>query len=218
MNAPQRRRVGKALPVGRPLGSGPTGGPATLPRPVLGHESSTGAGIGRLLLSVGIVVSVGICAGATAPMQSRAGGARPPIVLGYPYSSRCPAAGRDEVVDRWGMYACNCTSYVAWALHANGQRTHWFVRGSMDAWNWPNVARRAGFRVTWRPRVGAVAVWPKLGRPFGHLAYVTRVHSDESFDVAEYNLPGARAHRFQFDLRRSVAPGGAVFIYVPERS
>jgi surface antigen len=138
-----------------------------------------------------------------------------PVTAGYPYASRCPAAGVADDVDRWRLDMCNCTSYVAWALHANGQRIDWFVAGSMDAWNWPNVARRAGLRVGLRPEVGAVAVWPRLAPPFGHVAYVTAVERDGAIGVAEYNRPGG-ALPFAFDRRRDVDPAGAVFIYVPK--
>jgi surface antigen len=141
-----------------------------------------------------------------------------PIVYGYPYTARCPGAGIAEVVDRWGMYACNCTSYVAWALLANGQQIGWFVPGAMDAWNWPHVARLAGIRTDTRPTVGSVAVWPKLARPFGHVAYVTGVRRDGTIDVAEYNLPGIDgAETFVFDVRRSITAAGAIFIHVPLR-
>jgi surface antigen len=141
---------------------------------------------------------------------------RPLIVYGYPYASRCPAAGLAEVVDRWRMDMCNCTSYVAWALRANGQRIDWFVAGAMDAWNWPHVARLAGLRLGELPRVGAVAVWPKLSPPFGHVGYVTAVDRDGGFDVSEYNfLPASGYVHFLFDRRFDVPRRGAVFIYVP---
>jgi surface antigen len=144
-----------------------------------------------------------------------AGAGRGPIVYGYPYAGRCPGAGIADVVDRWGMYACNCTSYVAWALTANGQRTDWFVPGAMDAWNWPHVARLAGLRVDARPAVGAIAVWPRLARPFGHVAYVTGVPAPRTISVAEYNLPGGDGRRtFGFDIRALVPTVGAVFIHV----
>ena len=141
-----------------------------------------------------------------------------PIVYGYPYAARCPGAGIAEVVDRWGMYACNCTSYVAWALVANGQRIGWFVPGAMDAWNWPHVAQLAGLRTDARPTVGSVAVWPKVARPFGHVAYVTGVRPDGTIDVAEYNLPGVGGvETFVFGVRTSIATSGAIFIHVPLR-
>jgi surface antigen len=142
-------------------------------------------------------------------------GSARPIVYGYPYARECPGAGVEDAVDRWAMDECNCTSYVAWALAANGQRTDWFVPGAMDAWNWPHVARLAGLAVGRRPRVGAVAVWPKLSPPFGHVAYVTGLDRDDRFEVSEYNYPGAT--HFVFGRRRGVSPRGAVFIYVPRR-
>lgn len=172
---------------------------------------------GRLLFTLVLVMSVGVCAGDCVVARARSTKPAVVVVHGYPYAARCPEAGEEELVDRWGMYACNCTSYVAWALHANRQRTEWFIRGSMDAWNWPNVAKRRGLRVAATPTVGAVATWPKLNRPFGHVAYVTRVHDDGTFDVAEYNRPGDRSHRFRFDVRTHVERRGASFIDVPER-
>ena len=115
------------------------------------------------------------------------------------------------------MYTCNCTSYVAWALTANGQRTDWFIPGSMDARNWPHVARLREIPVGKVPRVGAVAVWPQLSE-FGHVAYVTRLEPGGGFDVGEYNLPTVGTEdSFAFDVRHNVQRGGAVFIYVPRK-
>ncbi len=133
---------------------------------------------------------------------------------GYPYARQCPRAGVRDAVDRWKMNTCNCTSYVAWALAANGYRIGWFVPGAMDAWNWPNVAARHGIVVGRRPRVGAVAVWVEWGR-FGHLAFVTAVHANGTFDVVEYNRPGGV--RFGFDRRAGGASDDVVFLYVPRR-
>jgi surface antigen len=140
------------------------------------------------------------------------------IAYGYPYASRCPGAGIAEQVDRWKMYTCNCTSYVAWALSANGQRTDWFIPGSMDARNWPHVARLRGIPVGKAPRVGAVAVWPGLSE-FGHVAYVTRLESSGGFDVGEYNLPTIGVEdTFAFDVRHNIQPAGILFIYVSKKS
>jgi surface antigen len=146
------------------------------------------------------------------------GNATARIVYGYPYTDRCPGAGLADVVDRWGMYACNCTSYVAWALSANHQRVDWFIRGSMDAWNWPNVARLAQFTIDRTPAAGAVAIWPQLARPFGHLAYVTNVEQNRTIDVAEYNFPGPNGTKtWGFETRSFVRADGALFIHVPRR-
>jgi surface antigen len=113
------------------------------------------------------------------------------------------------------MNTCNCTSYVAWALEANGYRVDWFIAGAMDAWNWPNVARLAHLVVGATPRVGSVAVWPRWGR-FGHLAFVTAVDPNGTFSVAEYNLPGRSP--FGYDRRGLISARGVTFIYVPHRA
>jgi surface antigen len=144
--------------------------------------------------------------GGTAPAPA-------PSVVGYQYASSCPWAGYAGAIDRWNMYECNCTSFAAWALERNGQRTRWFIAGDMDAWNWPSVARASGFATGSKARVGAVAVWPHVDPPFGHVGYVTRVASDGRFDVAEYNL----LIPYDFDRRTNVTPRGATFIYVPRR-
>jgi surface antigen len=85
----------------------------------------------------------------------------------------------------------------------------------MDAWNWPHVARLAGLTVSQTPRAGAIAVWPRLSPPFGHVAYVIAVESDGGVDLGEYNAPGA-PDRFRFDRRDDVDTTGAIFIYVPK--
>jgi surface antigen len=168
-----------------------------------------------LAVSVLALLAASAASSGAAP-ASRAIARSGPITVGYPYAARCPAAGAAKRVDRWDMFMCNCTSYVAWALQANGQRIDWFVRGAMDARNWPNVARRAGLRIVRTPAVGDVAVWPALGKPFGHVAYVTAVAGNGRFVVGEYNLPSPGGlTRFVFDLRTTVVTRGVVFIAVP---
>jgi surface antigen len=176
------------------------------------------------LLAVLVVLGAGVMptSGAHAKpprANATAGLATRPIVYGYPYADRCPGAGLADVVDRWGMYACNCTSYVAWALSANHQRIDWFIRGAMDAWNWPHVARLAGLKVDRTEGVGAVVVWPTIARPFGHVAYVTGLEANRTIDVAEYNLPSSGGtETFSFQTRSLVRIGDGVFIHVPRRA
>lgn len=166
-----------------------------------------------------VAAGIALGAGGSDRSAARTTEASPPITRGYAYARRCPAAGYADAVDRWGMDMCNCTSYVAWALAANGQRTDWFIGGAMDAFNWPHVAKLRGISVGTRPRVRAVAVWKKLAPPFGHVAYVTHVDADGGFDVAEYNLPqAADGDRFAFDTRDDVSARGATFVYVPRRA
>ena len=108
--------------------------------------------------SVAAVAAAALVLAAGAHAQARL------VTAGYPYASSCPQAGDRDDVDRWKMNTCNCTSYAAWALWRNGYRTDWFVAGSMDAWNWPNVARRHGIPSGSAARVGAVAVGRRGGR------------------------------------------------------
>ncbi len=172
----------------------------------------------RIALAVAVVGSAWLLGSPQAAVRAPVGSARAAAIYGYPWATHCPAAGVADVIDRWAMYACNCTSYVAWALDANHQRIDWFVAGAMNAWNWPHVARLSGLETGTRPRVGAVAVWPKLSLPFGHLGYVVAVHPDGRFEVAEYNLGPLDGYSpYTFDLRDNVAPAGAEFIYVPRR-
>jgi surface antigen len=176
--------------------------------------------MGRAGLSVALATAFAVALGASASKPAYSGQLQERssqlVVHGYPYTARCPSAGLADVVDRWGMYACNCTSYVAWALRANHQSTDWFVPGAMNAWNWPNVARRASLRVDHVPAPGAVVVWPSLARPYGHVAYVIGVDPGPRIDVAEYNYPGPDdANTYVFDIRRHVSPVSAMFIHVP---
>ena len=68
------------------------------------------------------------------------------------------------------------------------------------------------------PARGAVAVWPRLAPPFGHVAYVTRVAGSGSIGVAEYNFPYLGDETYVFGTRDDVSTRGAVFIHVPRRS
>jgi len=157
-------------------------------------------------------VVVALLLAALSPAGTAAGSAL--VIGGYPHARSCPQAGRADRPDRWGMDECNCTSYVAWALARNGYRTDWFVPGEMDARRWATVARQAGIPVGSTPRRGSVAVWPWWKR-FGHVAFVTHVRADGTFDVAEYNEPDRV--RFGFDKRTGVSRRGVTFVYVPRR-
>jgi surface antigen len=142
-----------------------------------------------------------------------------PIVTGYPYAARCPRAGIGDIVDRWGMSMCNCTSYVARALQANGQRIEWFIPGPMNAWNSQHVARLDGLRVDRAPSVGSVAAWPQLANPLGHVAYAIGVRGPGLIAVADYNLPGSGdSQTFVFDTSTDVSAAGVMFIHVPRRA
>ncbi len=179
-------------------------------------RGSSGRSMTALVVGSAAALALSINAFAARPPQPAAGRAAAVVTSGYAYARDCPGSGVDDVVDRWKLDECNCTSYVAWALETNGQRTDWFVPGEMDAWDWPEVARAAGLRVDREPALGAIAVWPAAAPPFGHVAYVTGVHGGRYFDVAEYNLPQAHGgSKFGFDTRHGLpADREVIFIHV----
>jgi surface antigen len=71
---------------------------------------------------------------------------------------------------------------------------------------WDDVARRVGIPVSATPQAGSIAV-RNSGR-FGHVAFVTKVHSNGSFEVDEYNFGGTS--RYSHRTTR-VGTGSAYF-------
>lgn len=103
----------------------------------------------------------------------------------YPYK------GQTSGGDRWNFIKGQCTSFSAWAINNRvGVGLHNYYKGPHwgNAINWDNAARSVGIPVTGTPRPGSVAV-RNSGR-YGHVAFVTRVHSNGTFEVDEYNYGG----------------------------
>jgi surface antigen len=125
----------------------------------------------------------------------------------YPY--RTDTTGG---VDPWGFTKRQCVSYVAWRLSEVGRPISNAAQGWGSALDWDDTARRLGYTVTTKPRVGAVAQWNAGERtaywspgstssngtyqagPVGHVAWVTAVYSDGSVLVAQYNGTGDRTY------------------------
>jgi surface antigen len=111
--------------------------------------------------------------------------------------------------DPWGFTKRQCVSYVAWRLDRVGRPVS-TSRGWGSASGWDDVARRKGVTVSSRPTVGSVAHWNAgerstayvSGSPrgsfvagsYGHVAWVTKVYSDGSVQVAQYNGDGSRSY------------------------
>ena len=105
-----------------------------------------------------------------------------------------------------------------------GQCT-WGVK-SLAPWagnNWGNAkdwiasAQAAGHSVGTTPVAGAIAVWPKDGGGYGHVAYVTSASGVNSIQVMESNYAGNMLignYRGTFDPTSS-AHGGSVFYIYP---
>lgn len=99
-----------------------------------------------------------------------------------------------------GFAQNNCTAFAAWRIASrlgvpsfgNSWKTQWGNGG-----HWDNAARAAGVTVNKTPKVGAIAV--NDVHKVGHVAYVSKVYSDGSFNVEEYNWNnplryGTRSH------------------------
>ena len=81
----------------------------------------------------------------------------------------------------WGQ----CTFYAA-------QVASWVPAGLGNAGEWLGNAQRKGLATSSTPVAGSVVVYGAGGgySSFGHVAVVTGVHSDGTFDVSEMNYKG----------------------------
>lgn len=115
---------------------------------------------------------------------------------GYPY-----AAIHD--VDPWKFLTRECTSYAAWKWNVVYRRPFINTRpGQGSAYNWPNLARDQGYRVTSSPQVTAIVSWPRPmfpGDQWGHVAIVEAVNGDGTIDVSEYNYV-----KYSYSYRKNV--------------
>ena len=126
-----------------------------------------------------------VSAPATAPRDCPLSGNGGGSVGGdYPYRGRCNG------IDKWGLTACQCTSFVAWKLNTiseipftnNYKNARW-----SNANSWDDAARRAGLVVDNNPTVGSVAQSDAGG--YGHVAWVSGVDGD-NVQIEEYNFSG----------------------------
>ncbi|WP_167853883.1 CHAP domain-containing protein [Acidipropionibacterium timonense] len=110
---------------------------------------------------------------------------------------------RRLVVDPNRFYYGECTSYAAWAIRTHTKYTTFtnFWRGQQfgNAGHWAAAARAAGIVVDTHPIAGAIAQSTTAAGGTGHVAYITRVYPDGTFDVAESNYVarhtfGTRSH------------------------
>nr|WP_281346964.1 CHAP domain-containing protein [Streptococcus ovuberis] len=85
-----------------------------------------------------------------------------------------------------------------------------------NAGDWANSARAAGYAVGTTPTVGAIAVWPKDGGGYGHVALVTSVETPDRIQVSEANYAGNQSignYRGWFNPTSSTWGGEVYYIY-----
>jgi surface antigen len=157
---------------------------------------------------VGVMAAVAVGILGLTPVADAAGG--------YPYAHA--SVGQ---LDPWNFTTRQCTSYVAWRLHQAGDSTFDNDMVSStgravefgNANHWAVAARQLGDRVSRTPAVGAVAQWNSFesstydgstmtASAYGHVAYVTAVHSDGSVSLAQYDVQHPRG----FSTERIRAP------------
>ncbi len=112
----------------------------------------------------------------------------------YPAKDDYPYRGQGGV-DPWNFYKGQCTSFAAWAVRSRvGVSFHNYYKGVHwgNAHNWDNAARAAGVPVYGTPRAGDVAV--RNGGTYGHVAFVTSVNSNGTFEIDEYNYLGTERY------------------------
>ena len=123
-----------------------------------------------------------------------------------------PAAGVDdyapvrrdrEGLDDWAFYWGECVSYAAFAVRTYSPHkdfvNNWRGAHFGNAKEWDEAARKLGIRVDQTPTVGAVAQHSRNKN--GHVAYITAVHDDGTFDINEYN----HGPRHKFGTRSHVS-------------
>jgi surface antigen len=125
---------------------------------------------------------------------------------GYPYVQGWVGGvgGFSPLVDAWGFYYQQCTSYVAWKIYDSGKNMPAWGRmyASANARDWPSFTSNKGSD----PRKGAAAVM--TGGTYGHVMYVEEVYGNGQIRVSDYNLGFDGAYR-TYDRSAS----GLVYIY-----
>ncbi len=112
---------------------------------------------------------------------------------GYP-AEYANASYYAYIPDRWGMYARQCVSYVAWKVYQkNGYMPYWGGVGNAN--QWPGNARsgygNGGTPIAtgYTPRVGSAGVI--MAGEAGHIVWVEAVNGDGTIDVSQYNYYNA---------------------------
>jgi surface antigen len=101
------------------------------------------------------------------------------------YPSNLAGAAPDALVDPWGFYNRECTSFIAWRLNNDNHLAFSNGMGGGgsfgNASNWKARAQALGYAVDSSPKVGSVAWWSS-----GHVGYVRQLGTNQVL-VEDYN-------------------------------
>lgn len=113
-------------------------------------------------------------------------------------------AGKDTLVDPWGMYNRECVSYTAWKVYQTfGRMPYWGGHGNAN--QWPASAIADGISTGSTPRVNSVAIYS--GGYYGHAMWVEGV-SGNTIRVSQMNYDLA-GHYSEMTINGS----GLTYIY-----
>lgn len=117
--------------------------------------------------------------------------------------------GKDNPYEVKG-YKGECTWFV-YAVREDKLPTP----GKGDAWKWYEICKNAGYAVGTEPKVGSIAVWNQnVAQGHGHVAFVTEVNPDGSFEVWDSNWSRDLDHKVRH--RRVTSQANLTgFIYWP---
>lgn len=114
---------------------------------------------------------------------------------------------RRRVPDPNQFYYGECTSYGAWAIRNHTKykdfTNYWHGQHFSDAAHWATAAKAAGITVDQHPAVGAIAQSTTAARGTGHVAFITAVNPDGTFNISESNV----VHKHTFGTRDHVKLG-----------
>lgn len=111
----------------------------------------------------------------------------------------------DPGVDPWSFYWGECVSYTAFAVRTYTRHkdfvNNWKGAHFGNAKEWDEAARKTGIPVDQTPAPGAIVQHNR--NSYGHVALITTVHPDGSFDINEYN----HVKRHTFGTRKNLRMG-----------
>ena len=91
------------------------------------------------------------------------------------------------VIDPYGYYFRNCTSWVAWRLDQHGIS----MGGSWgNAWQWKDAAASKGYLFNTTASAGAIAYWSNTNafhKSNGHVGYVEATPTSTTATISQYN-------------------------------
>lgn len=120
------------------------------------------------------------------------------------YPARLKAAPARSIVDKYGMYNRQCTSYAAFKVD---QIWRYRIIYWGDAKQWPHYAKKAGQKIGHTVKTHSVAILT-AGR-YGHAMFVERISGDKKrMRVSEYN--GAKVNGYS---TRIISTKNLTYIY-----